>query len=63
MNMFQTDTKAQLCPVCKGSGKYREEYNLGHSVTSGSTYTERTCHACGGKGYVVIPITYETNLK
>lgn len=31
--------KAELCPVCLGSGKYK----LG------------TCHGCNGKGWIVIP--------
>lgn len=63
MNLFETNTKAQICPVCNGSGRYREEYNFGHSVTSGSSYTERTCHGCGGKGYIIIPTFYQTNIK
>lgn len=29
---------AQICPLCEGSGKYKE----------------KTCHACGGRGIVLV---------
>ena len=31
--------RAQLCPVCTGSGKYKNE----------------RCHGCNGKGWVTVP--------
>ena len=34
--------KAQLCPVCKGEGKRKG----------------KTCHGCGGKGWVIVPGSY-----
>jgi hypothetical protein len=37
----------ELCPVCKGSGKY-PDYHEGS--TAGPI--ERTCHGCDGKGWV-----------
>ena len=30
---------ARLCPVCSGKGKYKE----------------KTCHGCGGQGWVIVP--------
>lgn len=38
---------ADICPVCKGGGMYREYMNY-----SNYSYIERTCHGCGGKGWV-----------
>jgi len=31
-------THAEICPVCKGTGKYEE----------------KLCHGCGGKGWIEI---------
>ena len=43
--------KAQLCPVCNGSGYYSKlpgpESNASCSVG--------TCHGCAGKGWVSVP--------
>ena len=44
-------SKAELCPVCGGTGKYREKPN-GYSTSA--TSIERTCHGCGGKGWVEV---------
>lgn len=38
---------ADICPVCGGSGRYKEY--IGYS---NCTYSERQCHGCGGKGWV-----------
>lgn len=42
---------AEICPVCKGSGKYKQ-YGEGLSTIS---YYETTCHGCNGKGWVIVP--------
>jgi len=42
---------AELCPVCKGSGKYRSSMDCNHTSI---TYTECTCHGCGGTGWITI---------
>lgn len=41
-------THAEICPVCNGTGRYREVWNYTSVV-----YTERQCHGCNGKGWVV----------
>jgi DnaJ-class molecular chaperone len=35
--------KAELCPVCKGLGTFTRLDN-----------SEKTCHGCGGKGWVEV---------
>lgn len=45
-----------LCPVCNGSGQYKEHFN-DYGIST-RTYIIRTCHGCGGKGWVVVPTTY-----
>jgi hypothetical protein len=37
--------KAELCPVCLGKGK----------IGSGTYGEEKTCHGCGGCGWVSVP--------
>lgn len=44
--------KAQLCPVCLGSGLVNNE--PGYSGT-----TKKTCHGCSGKGWVTVGDDYE----
>lgn len=44
--------KAEMCPVCKGTGKYVEYLNY---CTNTAPYTEKTCHGCSGKGWVLVP--------
>jgi len=39
---------AEICPVCKGSGK----------VNADSTAYTIICHGCGGMGWVSIPDSY-----
>ncbi|GAH57382.1 unnamed protein product [marine sediment metagenome] len=40
----------EICPVCKGSGKYKKD-SLPDSISS-----PIVCHGCNGKGWVVIPM-------
>jgi rRNA maturation endonuclease Nob1 len=48
---IHTEGKAQLCPVCGGSGKvYRNRWR--EMSTSADDYAP--CHACGGKGWVTV---------
>jgi hypothetical protein len=39
-------SKAQICPVCNGIGKYSDSHN-------GCTIS-RDCHGCGGKGWIEV---------
>lgn len=43
---------AVICPVCKGTGKYTEYLNYN---TNTAPYTERICHGCNEKGWVLVP--------
>lgn len=40
----------EICPICRGSGKYKE-YDQGLSTY---TYIQRTCHGCEGKGWITV---------
>ena len=59
--------KAQICPVCNGSGKYRVvKYRNPYSpypFTSSQIeyYNETTCHGCNGKGWIIVPDTINTD--
>lgn len=44
---------AEKCPVCGGSG-HIADYNDTPQTTSASV-NYRTCHGCGGKGWVLVP--------
>jgi len=44
--------KAQLCPVCNGTGKYQDR--SGNVPDTTLTVTFRDCHGCGGKGWVQV---------
>lgn len=44
--------KAQLCPVCLGTGKIFERNYL-----TTSTGEQKTCHGCGGRGWVEVTET------
>lgn len=52
--------KAQICPVCNGTGKYivvkyRETHYLYPFSTSPiEFYSERICHGCNGKGWIAV---------
>lgn len=43
---------AEICPVCRGTGKYTI-YNTYVNSTF-TPYSEQTCHGCGGKGWVTV---------
>ena len=52
INIQYCKNHAELCPVCKGTGK----------VTNQNTYTQSTtikyenkCHGCNGLGWVIVP--------
>ena len=55
---YQVENKADLCPVCKGTGEYTEYIECEGTIFKVST--KRTCHGCGGKGWVVIPTVNTT---
>ena len=42
---------AEICPVCKGSGKYKDYTDCNYTAT---VYVERTCHGCSGTGWVSV---------
>jgi hypothetical protein len=42
--------KAQLCPVCQGAGG-RYDYSANSTSVYGGW---KTCHGCGGKGWVTV---------
>lgn len=39
---------AEICPVCKGKGLIVDEYST-------SSWPTKTCHGCGGSGWVTVP--------
>ena len=47
INNEESRPYADICPVCKGGGRYREYMNY-----TNYSYIERQCHGCGGKGWV-----------
>ena len=47
--------KAQKCPVCNGTGKYKELLFNDTLATTSNPYIERLCHGCNGKGWIVVP--------
>lgn len=54
---FSSTSHVELCPVCNGSGKFKEYLTSNFTGTTCS-YIERTCHGCNGKGWVVVATTY-----
>lgn len=38
---------SEICPVCKGTGIYKEYYDY---VNTTGAFSQRTCHGCLGKG-------------
>lgn len=45
---------SEKCPVCNGTGLVGESYpNYGSST--GGFYTQKTCHGCHGKGWILVP--------
>jgi len=47
---------AELCPVCKGSGKVSGNGETGSSVIT------VTCHGCDGKGWVTVQDSAEQQI-
>lgn len=50
---------AEICPVCKGTGKYKEYWDYG---TSTSASYEHTCHGCNGAGWITVTDDYTPEL-
>ena len=48
-------SKAVMCPVCQGSGKYYIHPPPGSPITEGSYLP---CHGCGGKGWVEVSLNF-----
>ena len=46
--------KAVICPVCCGTGTIKD-YGNPNTTT---VITEKTCHGCGGCGWVCVPGDY-----
>lgn len=44
---------AEVCPVCNGSGKYKE-YSYFREQTTSQNYIEKVCHGCQGKGWISV---------
>lgn len=47
----------EVCPVCGGTGKYTDTYEVSTESEEGTgipQYRTRICHGCGGKGWVTI---------
>lgn len=58
-NHTRQDSHTELCPVCHGTGKYIEHHFARGQSTGNFDYSfTRTCHGCGGKGWVVVYYTY-----
>jgi len=50
--------KAQLCPVCNGSGQYTKYTFTSNILVPGPRKAEgkpKTCHGCQGKGWIMLP--------
>ena len=59
--MQYLETKADLCPVCNGTGKYKKIIEPDKNTSMGLCSYETTCHGCNGTGWVTIPI-YKTSI-
>lgn len=58
-NHTAQNVHTELCPVCHGTGKYTEwHFARGQSTGCFDYSFTRTCHGCGGKGWVVVTTTY-----
>jgi DnaJ-class molecular chaperone len=44
--------KAQICPVCNGTGRYKDK------LKDSTEATTRVCHGCNGRGWVSIGVEY-----
>lgn len=58
-NTTAQPTHTEICPICQGTGKYIEwHFARGQSTGNFDYYFTRTCHGCGGKGWIVVPTIY-----
>ena len=46
-------SKAQICPVCRGKGKYGPREII--AINENEGYKENDCYGCGGTGWVTVP--------
>ena len=46
-------SKAQICPVCMGRGKYGPIAII--ALSENKSDEEPNCHGCGGTGWVTVP--------
>lgn len=44
---------AEICPVCKGTGKYVQQLNPTNTTGINSSIS-MTCHGCHGQGWVTV---------
>lgn len=44
-------THAEICPICKGTGKYKDYSNSNYGT---NIYMQTICHGCKGKGWITI---------
>lgn len=49
---------AEICPVCKGTGQFRE-----YNDYAFYTYIQSTCHGCSGKGWITVSDSNDIPLK
>jgi len=42
---------AEICPVCRGTGKYKDYMDCNYTAT---VYIEKICHGCNGSGWVTV---------
>lgn len=55
MNNSNEKTTVHLCPVCQGKGVYTHYVFARGQQTAHFDYQyTKTCHGCGGKGWVVV---------
>lgn len=52
--------KAQICPVCSGEGTIKDNQDWN---TSPANCWRKTCHGCGGKGWVEVGEIFERSSK
>ena len=45
-------THAERCPICNGKGTIPENY--GWIDPTNTSENEKTCHGCGGKGWIEV---------
>lgn len=58
-----TDSQVHLCPVCEGKGTLKEEKTYRWEGSNSKLNTDKTCHGCDGKGWVIAHLYYVTYYK